>query len=79
MMIRIFKSSLYGITLCRKRFHPKAAEGESILPLLPVVFRKMSKSPLLLGLRFLSGKMFLSLEKRNLLKPEFWRATFEFD
>ena len=29
-------------------------------------------------LRFLSGKMFVSLEKRKLLKPEFMRETSEF-
>ena len=30
-------------------------------------------------LRFSSGKMFVSLEKRKLLKPEFMRDTSEFD
>ena len=30
-------------------------------------------------LKFLSGKMFLSLEKRKLLKPEFMRDTSQFD
>ena len=30
------------------------------------------------GLRFLSGKMFVSLEKCKLLKPEFMRETSEF-
>ena len=29
--------------------------------------------------RFSSGKMFVSLEKRKLLKPEFMRDTSEFD
>ena len=30
-------------------------------------------------LRFSSGKMFVSLETRKLLKPEFLRDTSEFD
>ena len=48
-MIRIIKRSLYGVTLCKKRFQV---------------------SP---------GKIFVSLEKQKLSKPEFMRDTSEFD